>query len=288
MASRCRIVTDDDRLAAEGRRFVDAMEQRWSRFIESSEISAINRASGSLCMLSAETYRLIELAEAARAETGGAFNALVLDRLERLGYSGDGSVTSPLGPIAVDRVTDEPIELFSELPAVRLPPASRFDPGGIGKGLIGDLTADHLIELGAATAQVELGGDVRLVGTHWRGLAWNVEVRDARDRTRTMARVEMGEGAIATSSISGGSWTPRDASTHHLIDTRTGLPARTDVISVTVIADRLWWAEIVAKVAVMAGSAEAESVLRTHGVTGVITLDDGRVIVIDRALGDAA
>ena len=48
-----------------------------------------------------------------------------------------------------------------------LPAGTRFDPGGVGKGLAGDLVAAHLLELGARSVQVELGGDVRVAGAPW-------------------------------------------------------------------------------------------------------------------------
>ena len=34
---------------------------------------------------------------------------------------------------------------------------------------------------------------------------------------------------------------------HHLVDPRTGLPAGSDLVSVTVVAGETWWAEVLAR-----------------------------------------
>ena len=60
------------------------------------------------------------------------------------------------------------------------------------------------------------------------------------------------------------------------------------IAAVTVIADRLWWAEVVAKVALISGSGAAEEVLRQHDVSGLIVHRDGDMAVVDRAAGLAA
>ena len=62
MASPCRIVADDEALVAAGCALVDALEQRWSRFLGTSEISRINAASGQWVTVSADTVLLIERA----------------------------------------------------------------------------------------------------------------------------------------------------------------------------------------------------------------------------------
>ncbi len=284
MASPCRIVTDNDELAAAGAQFVHGLEQRWSRFLPDSEISALNESSGSLCVVSDTTFRLVELAERARCRTHGAFNPLVLDRLEQLGYRSDGSLPGDLeaihGPPS-DPVSQEPITLLAECHAVRLPADTRFDPGGIGKGLAGDLVVDHLIGLGATTIQVELGGDVRLYGENWTGGEWRVGVQDPRDRARSIAEVSVAAGAVATSSVVSATWQAGNHDMHHLLDTATGWPSETDLASVTATSSELWWAEVIAKVALMAGSRGAVAVMREFGASGLLVDRRGTVHAVD-------
>ena len=276
MASPCRIVADDAALVDAGCELVDALERRWSRFRGDSEVSALNRASGSLCIVSDLTFDLIARAQLARDRTHGWFNPLVLHRLEALGYGHppDRQAT------ASTAVCQEPIDLLPDVRGVRLPAESRFDPGGIGKGLAADLVVEHLVALGATTVQVELGGDVRLSGENWTGGPWHVGIQSPVDRTQTIGRADLASGAIATSAVAGNRWLVAGREVHHLIDPFTGEPSATDVVAATAISSELWWAEIVAKVVVLRGSAAAFQVFSELDASGSIVRIDGDLVVV--------
>jgi thiamine biosynthesis lipoprotein len=281
MASPCRIVADDLELAQEGERLVHDLERRWSRFVPDSEVSSLNRNAGNVCIVSAETLDLLERAEFARVRTNGLFNPFVLDRLDALGLgqapTDDGSSVGPLtaAPIDVD-----PILIMREASAVRLPPGYGFDPGGIGKGLTGDLVAEHLLSLGATTVQIELGGDVRLAGENWTGGRWVVTVRDPRDRSTPLTTVNVAEGGVATSSPLGRMWQVGGRPVHHLIDPRTGWPCDTELDFVTATSSELWWAEVVAKAALIIGPSHADDLMRELGTSGVVGYNNGALLSV--------
>ena len=65
---------------------------------------------------------------------------------------------------------------------------------------------------------------------------------------------------------------------HHLIDPATGVPAASDVVSVTVLAEEGWRAEVLAKAAFLAGVDEGVAVLAEHGATGLLVDREGRVV----------
>ena len=62
---------------------------------------------------------------------------------------------------------------------------------------------------------------------------------------------------------------------HHLIDPSTGLPAATDLDSVTVAASSLWLAEVIAKVALVGGAKQARRLLERSGTSGVLVSSEG-------------
>jgi thiamine biosynthesis lipoprotein len=276
MGSRCRIIAPDRRLVAIAEEKVRELEQTWSRFIPTSEISALNRLDGKLALLSPDTYVLVSRAEQARQATDGAFNPLMLDHLEILGYDAswqlvrdsDASLSS-LPPVCL-----EPIELYPEICGVKLPQGTRFDPGGIGKGLAGDLVTAMLRDLGASSTQVELGGDVRVSGLDWSGGSWRVTVGDGDHGADEAAFISIPEGGIATSSSVRRSWRRGDRRLHHLLDHTTGMPADTDLAAATVVAPELWWAEVIAKVAVISGSRIGRQLLEELGMTGLFVHRD--------------
>ena len=260
---------------------VGQLERTWSRFLPDSEISALNEAAGRITIVSSVTYELVARAERARRATAGAFNPLMLDQLVDLGYDrtwtdvqSDADAADEDVVATIDPACDVGIELFPEISAVCLPEGVGFDPGGIGKGLAADMVAAVLLDAGAGAVQLELGGDVRLAGPAWGGDDWEVCVDDTDHDTAIAATIRIPEGGVATSSTMRRRWRRGGADIHHLLDPRTGRPASTDLDAVTAVAPELWWAEVVAKTAVMAGADEARRILRGHGMSGVLIAGD--------------
>jgi FAD:protein FMN transferase len=324
MGSSCRIVAPDLALARHGRQLVRDLEARWSRFLPSSEVSALNHEPGRLTVVSPDTFELVDCAQRAREATGGRFNPLMLDQLCALGYDRSWAQVDRDATALPDALqlpgpaTDAPIDVFPEISAVRLPPGARFDPGGIGKGLAGDMVARALLAAGASSVQVELGGDVRVVGPEWSDGQWRVMVDDTVHHTVEVGRDERGdervdervdvtvgasvggspsaatislaEGGVATSSVMGKRWQRGGSTLHHLLDPRTGRPADTDLEAVTAVGPTLWWAEVVAKVALMSGAIGARTVMEEFGMTGVIVRTDpaARYDVVAGPIGTTA
>lgn len=81
------------------------------------------------------------------------------------------------------------------------------------------------------------------------------------------------DAGVATSSVARRRW----AGGHHLIDPRTGKPARTDLLAVTAVANTALAAETATKAALIGGGDFARAWLpdRTHAA--ILTFTDGTV-----------
>jgi thiamine biosynthesis lipoprotein len=89
-----------------------------------------------------------------------------------------------------------------------------------------------------------------------------------------MLRLNLRDGALATSSVTSRAWGP---GLHQLIDPRTGRPAATEAIQATAWAPTCAEAEIRAKWLLLEGAAALAQ------VPGVIAFDDGRLVTnVDR------
>lgn len=285
MGSPCRIVVDGgpDDLVVAAHELVDRLEQRWSRFLPDSEISCLNHNSGNISVVSPETLALITRAVEAQTLTAGRFNPLMANQLASLGYAtpwqdrddGDshGSADDKLWP-----ATLEPIVLYPDINAVQIPKDSAFDPGGIGKGLAADLVTDFLNSNGAQCTSVELGGDVRVSGQPWYDTKWRIGVVNPFDSTTDIAAFNPRCGAVATSSTLRRQWFAHRRRRHHLLDPATGRSTESDLVSVTACSTETWWAEVAAKVALMAGSTYTLELLRQFNTPGIATTADGRVL----------
>lgn len=282
LGSECRIVADthpDAVEAAETR--VHDLERRWSRFLPDSEISRLNRAAGRLVLVEPDTFELLSLAQLARDWTHGRYNPLGLEQLRALGY--DRPFDNGVGPgqpstRASWPLTVEPIELFPDTTAVRLPAGSGFDPGGIAKGHIADLVAHDLEAIGAACAMVELGGDVRVLGEPWYGDRWRIDLAAPQLPGATCGSITVDGGGVATSSVIRRRWSgPNGAARHHVVDPATGRSSTTDLLTATIAAADLGWAEAAATSVLVTGATGAVDEMHRLGVHGVAIDTKGRV-----------
>jgi thiamine biosynthesis lipoprotein len=125
----------------------------------------------------------------------------------------------------------------------------------------------------APVCAVNAGGDMFLIGTPLGQNAWDVALEDPRDPMQTLATLNVPTGAVATSSIMKRSWRQGESMRHHLIDPRTGEPADTDWVSVTVFAAQAAAAEVYAKTLLIAGPSQAQDFVPHNDEISFIAVD---------------
>ena len=260
------------------------LEARWSRFLPDSELSRVNAAAGSPCIVSADTFELIDRLVDGWWATAGRFDPTVHDSMLRIGYTRSWPFTE--ARTALDEMDHElndvpspgcaDITLDRRSRMVWLPLGVHLDPGGLGKGFAADLVAEELIEDGADGALVDLGGDIRVVGVSPTGGSWCIAVEHPTRHDATIAIVETNGGGIATTSRGKRRWNSDTAALHHVVDPSTGRPATHRWTSATALAPSAAAAEIGAKVAFIDGSTDdAPAVL-----AALLADADGRLEII--------
>jgi len=238
---------------------VRSYEARFSRFLPASELSLLNTSAGRWSTVSPDMSDVLALAREMTAETGGLFDPGVLPQLEWAGYDRSfealpayrpAGATALLGGLGIGAV-----ELDGR-GRVRLPVGCRLDLGGIVKGWAADRVADVLADSGAAL--VDLGGDIAVRGSLPEGAPWRIGVEppDAPDELMTV--LEVTHGGVATSGTNRRRWRRGGASMHHIIDPRTGQPARSDLSQVVASAPTAARADIWAKTALILGPEACE------------------------------
>jgi thiamine biosynthesis lipoprotein len=258
----------------DARMLLDDLERRWTRFRADSELATINAAAGRFVIVSPPTALVVHDAVAWWEVTQGRFDPTVLPALRAAGYVrtfdagqgpiGRGAPAPGCAGIEVDLVTG----------AVRVPRGVALDLGGIGKGAAVDRVVEHLARQ-ADGGLVDLGGDLRVWGQPPSGHGWPIAVEDVRDGSRA-ALLWLAAGAVATSTSSRRRWTDGDRIAHHLIDPRTGRPAESELVSVTVVSGRAAGADVLAKAALVAGSIGAgAALLADHDVAGLLVPEVG-------------
>lgn len=256
---------------------IAALEARWSRFRDSSEISTLNRNGGRPVIVSPETFDLVARAIGAWEATGGRFDPTTGEALAAHGYDRDfalvaaGTREAPVVAAAAPGAGG--IELIPELNAITLPTGTTFDPGGIAKGLAADLVVSLLLE-SADGALVDIGGDLRAAGRAPSAEGWVIAVPDPQRSGREMLKIALAEGGVATSSRLIRRWKTNSGWAHHLMDPATGRPIDTEVVAVTVVATEAWRAEVWTKALFLAGPEVLDDLAGVHAV--VVTADGVR------------
>ena len=260
-------------------RLFRAYESRFSRFLPNSELSTLNRAAGAPVPLSPEMLRILERAAALHRRTNGAFDPAILPALEAAGYDRsfervdrDGAASTQTH-VRCGSIADLRIDHARSV--VSAPEGVRIDLGGIGKGFTVDAAAAVLRPGG--NALVDAGGDIRAFGDGPEGDGWLIGVSDPMEPSRLIDQVWLHDAALATSTTAARRWLRGGILQHHIIDPRTGAPAASDVVSVTVLAASAAEAEVFAKSALVLGYEAGRALLGAQRAAGLFVLAGGGV-----------
>jgi FAD:protein FMN transferase len=268
----------------------EQLEQAWSRFRPDSEMSRLNQSGQAI--VSSDTFLLIEHAVTAWKWTNGVFDPSVLELVTQSGYdrSFEQIVSTPATPTGAvvdglirpkSKAAKAPgcadVQLDYETRSVTLPTGVGLDPGGIGKGLAADLITETLVDAGAKGALVSMGGDVRAFGEEPDG-GWQVGIADPQIDGNVIAQISLGQQGLATSNRTIRKWTHEGVERNHLIHPETGRSASGPSVAVSVIAGQAWWAEVLAKVAILGGVGGAAM---AHALGGkVMIIDEHNTVTV--------
>lgn len=258
---------DLDSAAQHVRAETAAIEARFTRFSRESELSSVNSKAGEWVPVSGDMFEVLTLALEAQAWTGGIFNPLVLTAMLDAGYPSERGPAGTSGPFD----GGARIQLDVANRSVRVPPGHGLDLGGLVKGW----AADRLVRRVLPNGFVNAGGDVRAVGPGEDDFGWMIGIEDARRPGHDAFLIALRDEAAATSGRNRRHWTHQGRDSHHLIDPRTGVPAQTDLLAVTVVAPSCWRAETAAKTAAILGSEPGLAFLEENHLDGVLVRDDG-------------
>ncbi len=272
-------------------RLFASFERRLSRFLPASELCQLNNSPREAFKASPTLFSALEVALWAAHVTGGLYDPTMLSQLERAGYnrsfeqidtplplSGQEAAPAPVDKSVLKRaLTFRSVELNRATQEVYKPVGLKLDLGGMGKGWTVDRAADRLQGLGPFL--VNAGGDIFAYQTPPGERGWQIDLVHPYKPDESMARLFINHRALATSTIARRRWQQHGRIMHHLLDPRTGEPAQTDAVSVTVVADRTVLAEVYAKVALILGVERGLDYLnQIDGIEGLIYTANSKIV----------
>ena len=254
-----RIVVTDPALLAEATAAVQtelaAVDAACSRFRPDSELSVACRSGGRPVMVSPLLAGLVGAALEAARQTAGDVDPTIGAALCALGYDRDFAAVTGRAVVPAVRIL-----AAADWRSVRLrdreltvPEGVLLDLGATAKATAADRAARHVaVRLGVG-ALVALGGDLATAGPAPDG-GWRVLVQDRPGDPRCTVRLPAG-AALATSSTAGRTWGGPGELLHHILDPRTGRPARRVWRTVSVAAYSCLRANTLSTAAIVRGHA---------------------------------
>ncbi|MDO8188413.1 FAD:protein FMN transferase [Conexibacter sp. JD483] len=203
------------------------------------------------------------------------------------GSANDDAPASPARPAPADARAEIPrwrqVEVDELAGIVRVPAGVELDLGASAKALAADHAARAAQLRTGAGVLVALGGDVAIAGEAPDG-GWTVRVRDDhRDVAAEADDAGAGEtiairvGGLATSGTTVRRWVAGGELRHHVIDPRSGLPARTPWRTATVAAASCVDANAAATAALVRG-ADAPRWLAALGLPARLVARNGATL----------
>ncbi len=252
-----------------------------NRYSEESEVSKINRNAGKRPIkVSDRTLEVIDRAVRISELTEGAFDISVAPlvslwdfRKKKIPLKKDIVKTLKKVGFRHIRIDRKSGTVFLERKGMGI------DLGGLIKGYLADIAVDLLKREGAVAGLVSLGGDVRIFGRKPDGRKWKIGVKHPR-REGVIAVVEIQEGAVSTSGDYERYFIYKGTRYHHIIDPRTGYPAR-GFQSVTVFAKEGIMADALSTALFVLGSEKALQKIRELGVEAILIDSKGKVFVTE-------
>ena len=260
--------------AAEALNEADRVETLLTVFRESSELSRVNRDGAGA--VDAELFALLQRCATLHGDTAGAFDisSTPLSRcwgfLRRQGrVPAEDDINRARALVGMNRVTLDAVTRsvsFGE-------PGMALNLNAIGKGYALDRMAAVLRRRAVGHALVSAGGS-SIFALGGRDGGWPVDIRSPLVSRSTLARVRLRDCALGTSGA-GEQFVIADGRRYgHVIDPRTGWPAR-GVVSATVITTDAADADALSTAFLIGGIELARSYCDEHPDTlALLTLDD--------------
>lgn len=264
---------------------VISLENLWSVTKQNSDIGLVNSSDGNSTVVSPRTAEIISYAKDMNVRTGGALDISLYPVVKEWGFTNgnyhipDDARISEL----LKYVNAKDIAVKDNW--VTLRKGMMIDLGAVAKGYAADLIAEQLVSEGVSSAAIDLGGNVRTVGKKPNGEKWVIGLRSP-ESDGLFGTLSTDETAIATS---GGyeRYFKSDGKRYcHILDPKTGRPAESGLLSVSVIAPEAKLCDALSTALFVLGADKAEELRKSLGGFEYIIVTDKHEVLVSSGVFD--
>ena len=263
---------------------VEALEQKISWRVANSDIQKLNNNAGKdWVTLSDETLNVLTQAQSVSEKSGGAFDVTIapISRLwdfdDELNEVPDSDlITSLLPYVNYSLLRIDETEQTASLKNLGM----AVDLGSVGKGAACNAAVRAYEEAGAKAAIIAVGGSVGVYGEKSSGKPWSVAVRDPNG-DGSLGSVTLAEGFVSTSGSYEKYFEQDGVLYHHLLDPKTGYPAESGLVSVTVVAKSGVLSDALSTACFVLGREDGMKLLEEFDAEGIFINSDNNITVTD-------
>lgn len=215
---------------------IKRIEDLLSKYSPQSEISRLNN-TGSLTA-SPETFFILKKSKEFFRISGGAFDITIGPLMDIWGFTGHQykepekeKIIRALGLIGSDKIVLRESDNMVKFENLGI----KIDLGAIAKGYAVDCAIKKLKDTGIHHCLINAGGQIGCLGDN-AGKPWKIAIKDPREKG-FIECVEVKNRSVSTSGDYEQFFVIGNKRYSHIFDPRTGYPADSGIISVTVIAD---------------------------------------------------
>ncbi|BAL81962.1 putative thiamine biosynthesis lipoprotein [Selenomonas ruminantium subsp. lactilytica TAM6421] len=255
--------------------------------VPDSDVSKLaqNAGNGQWVALQPETYKMLAVAQDYARKTNGAFDVTTKPLVDLWGIGTDhAKVPTPAELAEVQKkIGWQKLELDEAKQSARLMQKGMgVDLGGVAKGFAADEVRKIYARHGIKDGLINLGSSsMYALGVNQEGKAWHIGLRHPRkDSSEKMAVLPLKNEALSTSGDYERFFEAGGMRYHHILDPRTGWPAKSGAMSVTIVAadnveDGGMLTDILSTAVFVLGPEQGARFLSSQeGIEGAIT--DGR------------
>lgn len=265
------------------------LDALWTINSPGGDINKLNSSAGQgYVELDPETISILRKAyEIADLSGGAAFDITVGPLVNAWGICSDNPQVPASDTIAqlLALVDYHDVLIDAETNSVSMQkPGQMVDLGGIAKGYIGDLAIEIYKKHGIESAYINLGGNVVVLGSKPDGSAWRVGIQDPRGGNgEIVGVVSVIDQAVVTSGDYQRYFIADGKRYSHLLDPKTGFPADSGLMSVTIVASSSTVADGLAKTFVL-GLEQGMALIERYGEAEAIFITEDKEIYVTPGL----
>ena len=274
----------------EAEKEINRLEKLFSPTIEQSEIFTINQyAAKQTVTVSKDTFDLIEKAKEYCNITEGAFDITIAPVVKAWGFTEEVKRVPSDEEIQqkLQLVDNNKLHIDKQNSTVYLENENMsIDLGGIAKGYASDKVNEILKKNDISSAVISLGGNVSVTGKRPDGTKWRIAVQDPMNREGYVGILNVEDTSVITSGVYQRFFEQDGKKYHHIIDTKTGKPTQTGLLSVTIVCDDGAMADALSTSVMVAGLQKGSELWRKLGNFGMIVITDSNEMYISENIED--